>query len=123
MGKLVERTVLCIGNDPVNLNLRGLLIRQHGWNAISSGSGHDGVIRFGQEAVDAVVIDLDGDGAEAALITGELKRLRPTVPVIIVVTDEGELASGATNQAAAVVLKSLEPRTLIDVLKGLFPVA
>jgi CheY-like chemotaxis protein len=123
MGKLVERTVLCIGNDPVNLNLRGLLIRQHGWNAISSGSGHDGVIRFGQEAVDAVVIDLDGDGAEAALITGELKRLRPTVPVIIVVTDEGELANGATNQAAAVVLKSQEPRTLIDVLKGLFPIA
>ncbi len=122
MGKLLERTVLCIGNDPVSLNLRCLLIRQHGWNAISSGSGHDGVIRFGQEAVDTVVIDLDDDDrAEAALIAGELKRLRPNVPVIIVVTDERELANGATQQAASVVLKSQESRTLIDVLKELFP--
>jgi DNA-binding NarL/FixJ family response regulator len=81
------------------------------------------VIRCGQETVDAVVIDVDGDGAEAALITGELKRLRPSVPVIIVVTDEGELANGATNQAAAVVLKAQESRTLIAALRELFPAA
>jgi CheY-like chemotaxis protein len=123
MGNLLEKTVLCIGDDPVSLNFRCLLIRQHGWNAISSGSGHDGVIRFGQEAVDAVVIDLDDDGAEAALITGELKRLRPNVPVIIVITDERELANSATQQAASIVLKSQESRTLIDALKQLFPAA
>jgi DNA-binding response OmpR family regulator len=119
----VEKTVLCIGHDPVSLNLRCLLMRQHGWNAISSGSGHDGVIRFGQEAVDAVVIDLDGDGSEAALITGELKRLRPKVPVIIVVADERELANGATQEAASVILKSQESRTLVEVLKVLFSAA
>lgn len=119
MGKPVEKTVLCIGNDPVSLNLRCLLIRHHGWNAISSGSGHDGVIRFSHEAVDAVVVDLDGDGSEAALITGELKRLRPNVPVLVVVTDERELSNGATQEAASVILKSQESQTLIEVLKVL----
>ena len=88
--------VLCIGNDPVSLNLRCFLLKEHGWNALSAGSGHEGVIRFTREAVDAVVIDLDDDGAEAALIAGELKRLRPEVPIVIVVTDERELANGAT---------------------------
>ncbi|MGC1451622.1 MAG: hypothetical protein WA830_16445 [Candidatus Sulfotelmatobacter sp.] len=97
---MIERrghSVLCIANDPVNLNLRCALLAEHGWRVISSGSGHEAVIRFGQEVVDVVVVDLDGDGSEAALITGELKRLRPAVPVIIVVTDKKALANGATQ--------------------------
>ena len=72
-----NKSVLCIGNDPLGLNLRCALLKEHGWNVFSSGSGHEGVIRFGQEAVDVVVIDLNEDGTEVALIAGELKRLRP----------------------------------------------
>jgi DNA-binding NarL/FixJ family response regulator len=71
--------------------------------------------------VDAVVIDLDDDGAEAALIAGELKRLRPELPIVIVVTDERELANGATQQASSVVVKSQEAQTLIQVLRKLLP--
>ncbi len=122
MTKRSGNAVLCIGNDPIHLNLRCSLLKEHGWNVLSAGSGHEGVIRFGQEAVDAVVVDLDDDGAEAALITGELKRLRPEVPVIILVTDAEGLANGATQQASAVVMKSREARALIDTLRALLPV-
>ena len=122
MTKRSGNAVLCIGNDPIHLNLRCSLLKEHGWNVLSAGSGHEGVIRFGQEAVDAVVVDLDDDGAEAALITGELKRLRPEVPVIILVTDAEGLANGATQQANAVVMKSREARALIDTLRALLPV-
>jgi CheY-like chemotaxis protein len=116
-----QKAILCIGNNPVSLNLRCSLLKAHGWNGISSGSGHEGVIRFGRETVDAVVIDLDDDGAEAALIAGELKRLRPEVPIVIVVTDEKELANGATQQASGVVMKSQEGHMLVEVLQKLFP--
>lgn len=122
MTKRSGNAVLCIGNDPIHLNLRCSLLKEHGWNVLSAGSGHEGVIRFGQEAVDAVVVDLDDDGAEAALITGELKRLRPEVPVIILVTDAEGLANGATQQASAVVMKSREARALLDTLRALLPV-
>jgi CheY-like chemotaxis protein len=116
-----DTTVLCIGNDPVNLNLRCSLLKEHGWNVLSSGRGHEGVIRFGQEAVDAVVIDLDGSGDESALITGELKRLRPEVPVIVLVTAGKDLANGATQQANVVIPKSQETHMLVDALKALLP--
>ena len=114
------KTVLCIGNDPVNLNLRSSLLKEHGWNVLSSGSGHEGVIRFAQEAVDAVVIDLNG-GDESALITGEIKRLRPEVPVILLVMAATKPGDGATQQANLVISKSQESVLLVSALRAFWP--
>lgn len=114
------KTVLCIGNDPVNLNLRCSLLKEHGWNLLSSGNGHEGVIRFAQEVVDAVVVDLNNDGAESALIVSELKRLRPEIPVILLTT-AGSPAEEATQQADVVIAKSQEASRLVDALKALLP--
>jgi DNA-binding NarL/FixJ family response regulator len=103
------------------LNLRCSLLKEHGWIVLSSGSGHDGVTQFIQKMVDAVVLDLNDDGSEAALITGELKRLRPGVNVVILVPDEEALAPGATEQADAVILKSQEAVSLVDALTCFLP--
>jgi DNA-binding response OmpR family regulator len=113
--------VLCIGNDAVSLDLRCSNLRKHGWNVLSSGSGYEGVLQFSRQSVDAVVVDLDEDGTEAALIIGEMKRLRPEVPVIMLATDEELLAPGATQQADAVIIKSQEEHSLIDALKIFLP--
>jgi CheY-like chemotaxis protein len=117
--KKTGKAVLCIGNDLVNLNLRCALLREHGWSVLSSGTGHDGIIRFGQEEVDAVVLDLNHDGSESALIAAELKRQSPAVPVIMLIGDANTLAPGATAQADAVVLKSEEAKALHGALQRL----
>lgn len=119
MRKKTGRAVLCIGNDLVNLNLRCALLREHGWSVLSSGTGHDGITRFGQEKVDAVVLDLNHDGSESALIAAELKRQRPAVPVVMLIGDANALAPGATAQADAVVLKSEEAKALHHALQTL----
>jgi len=112
-------SVLCIGDDPVNLNLRCALLKKNGWVVESSGNGHDGVLRFQRGPVALVVVDLDRDGSEAALIIGELKRLHPRVQVVMLVTDHSTLAPGATRQADAVVTKAEEDELLVDALKAL----
>jgi DNA-binding NtrC family response regulator len=114
-----SNSVLCIGSDAVLQNLRCSFLRKHGWTVFGSGSGYDGVMRFGQESVDAVVIDLNNDGTEAALIIGELKRLRPEVPVIILITAGAILAPGATSLADAIVDKAQENTRLIPTLNRL----
>jgi DNA-binding response OmpR family regulator len=119
VNRLCGNAILCIGNDPILLNLRCALLKKHGWRVISSGSGHDGVNRLGQEAVDAVVLDLNADGSESALITGELKRQRPDVPVILLRAEEMSLAAGATAQADAVIPKSEETKVLHETLRKL----
>jgi len=119
VNKLRGKVVLCIGNDLVNLNLRCALLREQGWRVLSSGSGFDGIARFGQETVDAVVLDLNRDGSESALIAAELKRQRPAVPILMLIGDESTLAQGATAQADAVLSKSKEAETLPKLLRSL----
>lgn len=121
MRKRRSNSVLCIGNDPVLLNFRSSILKKCGWRVLTAGTGHEGVLQFNRKDVDAVVIDLDDDGAEAALITGELKRMKPEVPIVLLVTDSKTLAPGATRQANAVLAKSEENSRLLDVLTGLMP--
>ncbi len=112
-------SVLCIGSEPVSLNLRCSLLQRNGCRVLSSSNGHEGVLRFEKETVDAVVIDLNHNGAEAALIISALKKARPEVPVIMLLNNEKSLAPGATNQADAVLDKSEESGRLLDVVRGL----
>ena len=113
------KTVLCIGSEPVSLNFRCALLNENGWKVLSSASGHEGVLRFEKENVDAVVLDLNEHGSEAALIISALKKIRPQIPVIMLVSDKQELVPGATDQADAVLPKSQETSRLQDVLMGL----
>jgi|SRR5208282_6162424 CheY-like chemotaxis protein len=122
MTKRASRSVLCIGNDPVHLNLRCTFLKRSGWRVLTATSGHEGIILCGQDPVDAVVLDLDEDGVEMALITGELKRLHPNLPVLVLLAAGVELAPDATRQADAVILKHHEtwvlPETLAAMVKA-----
>ncbi len=84
----------------------------------SSSSGHEGIFRFTAEPVDVVVVDLNSDGSEGALIVGELKRLRPKVPVIILITQGKALAEGALANADAVVPRSTQHQELLKALEA-----
>jgi DNA-binding response OmpR family regulator len=112
MKKRIARRVLCIGNDLVNLNLRCALLKEHGLEAVSCGNGHEGIFRFAHGDIHLVILDLDGDGTESALIASELKRQSPRVPIIMLVTGTKTLIAGATAQADIVIVKSEEEREL-----------
>jgi DNA-binding response OmpR family regulator len=115
-----RKSVLCIGDELVSLNLRCLYLEKHGWRAFSSGTAHDGINRFTRESADVVVLDLDGDGSQTALIAAELKRLRAKTPIVILVPADCELIAGTLDQADAVLPKTEEAQKLSHVLDRLF---
>jgi DNA-binding response OmpR family regulator len=113
------RTVLCIGDEAVHLNLRCSFLREHGWNVLSSGSGHEGLLRFGTQAINIVILDLNSGGVEGALVAGECKRIRPHVQIVMLITDRKSLVEGALESADVVMLRSEESTTLLDTLRAL----
>jgi CheY-like chemotaxis protein len=119
MSRRNGKSVLCIGSEPVSLNLRCSLLSGKGWAVSAAGSGHEGVLRFERQPVDAVVVDLDDTGIESALIISALKKIRPDVATILLVADPAKLAAGAASQADAVLAKFEESSRLADILTGL----
>ena len=111
--------ILCIGSDPINLNLRCSRLKAFGWKVISSGSGYGGLFQFAKVPVDCVVLDLNDRGEESALIAGQLKKQKPSLPVVMLVKSREGLSSGATDQADVVVLKSEEKKALLPHIQQL----
>jgi len=106
--------ILCIGDDPVRLNLRCSFLQKHGFKVIGSASGYDGLIRFREEVVGAVVLDLE----EAALVAGELKRISPEIPIVILITN-GQVVDERLQCASVATLRSSAPDGLLAVLNKL----
>lgn len=119
MGAWRSSTILCVGDDPLRLNLRCSFLKADGWRVLSAGSGYEGVIRCGHESVDAVVLDLNSGGSESALIAGELKRLRPKLLVIMLVSEESAVAEDATKQADVIISRSSNGEELLRALNVL----
>lgn len=86
-------------------------------------SSHEGVLLTMREPVDAVVLALNDDGAEAALIAGELKRLHPKLPIIMIVPDVPTWVPEATAQADEIVVQSNEREALPSALRRLLGVS
>ena len=111
-------TVICIGEEAVRLNLRCAFLKEHGWQVLSSVTANEGIIRFSEEQVDAAILDFDSDTSQAALIAGELKRLRPQVSVIIVIPEDKVLHDDIL-QCADVVVPSSDQSHLLSALESL----
>jgi DNA-binding NtrC family response regulator len=65
------------------LLLRAELLRRQGYRVLVSSNGFETMELCSRERVDAVVLELDRNRAEVALIAREIKRRRPEVPTIV----------------------------------------
>ncbi|HTS34087.1 MAG TPA: response regulator [Candidatus Solibacter sp.] len=111
------RRVLCIGDEPVGLNRRCQFLREHRWSVKGSGNAYAGLQSIAHSPVDVVVLDLNSDEAENALIAGALKRQHHPLPVVIVAAQED--VPVLSSLADAVVPKPEDYSCLLTVLDGL----
>jgi DNA-binding response OmpR family regulator len=76
--------VLCIDDAEVTLRIRKLLLTRAGYAVLTASSGEEGLEVFKKNTVDLVIADhflSDKSGTE---IAGEMKALKPQVPILIV---------------------------------------
>jgi DNA-binding response OmpR family regulator len=101
MGMAANNTILCIHRDPEQLSL----LQENGYELVTATNGHDGLRLFASQPVDAIVLDYHLGLLDGAAVANEIKRVRPTVPIVML-ADNLELPDGALNSVDALVTKS-----------------
>ena len=76
-------TVLCVEDEHSQLNLRKLLFETAGFEVFAAQTGAEALQLFRTNAVDVVVLDYWMSGMNGLAVATELKRLRPTTPIIV----------------------------------------
>jgi DNA-binding response OmpR family regulator len=98
---MATNTLLCIHRDPDQLSL----LQENGYELLTATNGHDGLRLFASQPVDAILLDYHLGLLDGTLVANEIKRLRPTIPIIML-ADNLELPDGALNSVDALVTKS-----------------
>jgi len=103
-----NRTLLCIHRDPAQLRL----LTEHGYELATATTGSDGLRIFMSRPVDAVVLEYHLGLTDGVTIADEIKRVRPEVPIVMVV-DHIELPVDALKSVDALVVNSDGPHFLL----------
>jgi DNA-binding response OmpR family regulator len=94
-------TLLCIHRDPAQLSL----LQDHGYELLTATTGRDGLRLFTSRAVDAIVLEYHLGLLDGAVVASEIKRVRPTIPIVML-ADHLELPNAALKSVDALVTKS-----------------
>ena len=83
------RTILNFGTNREALLARARSLNELGYRVINANDGFEAIQLAADEAVDAVVLDLDRNDAEIALVASEIKLCRPQVPRVLLTEGTG----------------------------------
>jgi DNA-binding NtrC family response regulator len=111
-----RRTVLHYGTDRVVLLSRARSLSEMGYRVLTPSNGFEAIKLASIEPVDAVVLDLDRDVEEVALVAREIKRCRPRVPTVLIADGAG-LPGVAHELADALVPKRDDLEMLVTTLE------
>jgi signal transduction histidine kinase len=93
-------TILCIDDEATGLLPRKLLLESAGHRVLEARSGPEGIRLFQSEKVDAVILDYWMSGMKGTTVASELKRINPTIPIIVLsgMSDLPGEAAGVVDQ-------------------------
>ncbi|MGD8161812.1 two-component system response regulator GlrR [Pantoea alhagi] len=91
--------LLLVDDDPALLKLLGMRLTSEGFQVTTASSGPDALRQLNKEKVDLVISDLRMDEMDGLALFGEIQKLHPGLPVIIL-TAHGSIpeAVSATRQ-------------------------
>lgn len=111
------KTVLCIDDEPQTLVLRRNLLEMYGFSVVTELSGADGLRRLAEGPVDLVLLDYMMPGMTGEQLAEEIKRLHPSMPVVVV-SGFPELPEGLLRKVDGYVRKGQDPEAMIVVVNS-----
>jgi CheY-like chemotaxis protein len=112
------RTVLCVEDNPMELQLRKLLFESAGFIVLQARSASAALELFASQPVDAVVLDYWLSDRNGTLVAEEMKRLQPRIPIVMLsgyssLPGEGVVVDGWLRKAEA------EPEEIVSCVQRL----
>lgn len=84
LGSNNRKTILCVEDEEQQLKLRRILFEDAGFKVLVAQTGNQALDLFRQHDVDGVVLDYWMAGMNGLAVAREMKRARPSTPIIVV---------------------------------------
>jgi DNA-binding NtrC family response regulator len=110
-----SRTVLVVDDDLAMREMLGSLFRDHGFRVEEAARADEAIARLAEAEFDVVLSDIRMPGKSGIEMVGDVKRLRPATPVILM-TAFGSVASAVEAMRAGAfdyVTKPFEPEAVL----------
>jgi CheY-like chemotaxis protein len=90
----MPKTILCIDDEPLALELRCKVLEKAGYRVIVAASPEEGMRVFASQRVDLVVLDYWMPDLKGTAVAERLKSIKPKVPIVMLsgyrpIFDEG----------------------------------
>jgi DNA-binding NtrC family response regulator len=118
MSSPTRRTVLCVDDEDSQLMLRKMVLEDAGFEFLGVRSGAEALELFRNREIAVVVLDYWMSGMKGTEIAEKMRRLRPTIPLIIV-SGFGLLPGEASLVNAWFQKGRLQPEDLVREVKRL----
>jgi CheY-like chemotaxis protein len=100
-GMAANGTLLCILRNTTPLSS----LQESGYELVTATTGHDGLRLFASQPVDGIVLEYHLGLLDGSVVADEIKRIRPTIPIVML-ADDLELPDGALKSVDALVTRS-----------------
>ena len=78
-----QRTILCVDDEPVGLQVRRMLLERAGYRVFTALDGPAGLEIFARESIEAVVLDFAMPGMNGGEVARDMRGVKPHVPILM----------------------------------------
>lgn len=115
-------TILCVDDQPSNLQIRAMLLEQFGCSTLMAADHTSALQMVSNNHIDLAVIDYHlADGETGEEIARDLRVICPDLPMIML-TGDSKLPQSVCDSVDEVLIKGAsDPRALFDQIQKLLP--
>jgi two-component system OmpR family response regulator len=108
----MQKTILCIDNDPGMVATCGAILENHGYHALLACDGHYGLYLLERHGVDALLLDYGMPEMDGEAVVNEIVRRELDVPVILM-TGNDDIPSELIGRVRLLVEKPVQAAELL----------
>jgi len=112
-----QHTLLCIDDEENGLKMRKWLFEAEGFRVFTALDGPTGIDLFKSRPIDGVILDYNMPDMDGIVVAETLKKLRPTVPIIML--SGYPVPAEANRSIDALLMKGESPAALLTTTASL----